>query len=1321
MKYQSSYFKLIYAFRIPDAAHKGCIKVGEASLAELGDMSNNSATLNKAARDRINEYTRTAAVKYELLHTEMAFYKDNGTKKFVGFNDKDVHNVLKRSGIEKKDFDLDAKADEWFVTDLETVKNAIAAVKDGRESLKPGEISKDRSPVEFRPEQLEAIEKTVKRFKKYNSMLWYAKMRFGKTLSALEVVKRCNYTRTLILTHRPVVDAGWFEDFNKIFYDRDDFYEYGSRNKGNPFEILENGAKKGHGKYVYFASMQDLRGSEEVGGNFDKNKEIFDADWDCIIVDEAHEGTKTELGDAVIKRLVKDHTKLLKLSGTPFNLLDDYEESEIFTWDYVMEQKAKNEWDIVHKGDPNPYSVLPRLNIFTFDLGELVKKFSDNDLAFNFHEFFRCDEDGTFVHEKEVKSFLNLICKRDDKTNYPYSTQEFRENFRHTLWMVPGVAAAKALSKLLKEHSVFGAFTVVNVAGNGDEDEENDEALKMVRKAIGPDPDESYTITLSCGRLTTGVSVPEWTAVFMLSGSANTAAAGYMQTIFRVQTPANINGRVKQECFVFDFAPDRTLKVIAQTAKISARAGKTTKEDRDIMGEFLNFCPVIGCDGTNMRKFDVEKMLNHLKRVQIERVVRNGFEDACLYNDELLKLDKNALKAFDELKKIIGTTKAMPKAGDVDINKQGLTKEEYEIIEDARKKKRPLTKKEQELLEKKKEARKMRDTAVSILRGISIRMPLMLYGAELIDEEKQLTIDNFTNLVDDTSWEEFMPKGVTKEKFDEFKKYYEEDIFQGAGKRIREMARAADELPIEDRINRIGHIFNSFRNPDKETVLTPWRVVNMHIGEALGGYVFFDESYDNERMLEIPRFVDKGKETKNAFDVDGKVLEINSKSGLYPLFVAYTIYRNELRRLHGKMTTTTIDMQHKLWDKVITDNIFVVCKTPMAASITRRTLMGFRKGNVNAECVSNLIDRMKVDVDSVAGDIQKANFWHRKGVDMKFNAVVGNPPYQVEGNNNGRKQPIYYMFIDLAAKLAPESSLITPARFLFDAGETPKEWNAKMLNDEYFKVVKYFEDSKDVFPSVEIKGGVAITLRNQNVKYGKIGTFVAHRELDSILVKVQNRSDSFVSSITSSGVPYRFSDLLKKERPELLDGIKDSFDLRTNVLDNLYGKIFFDTKPSDGAKYARILGLKDKKRAYMWIKESYIVAPESFKNYKIFLPKAIGAGKFGEPMAPAVIGEKLTGHTQSFVSIGNFKTRLEAENLSKYILTRFFRCMLGILKITQDITPAKLEYVPVQDFSGNSDIDWTKNLSDIDKQLFRKYGLTSEEQKFIKEKVKEMK
>ena len=1314
--------KLIYVFRINDKAHAGCLKVGEATLSDeenLWGLTPSSHLLNVAAKKRINQYTQTAGIVYELLYTELSIFTRGGA--IMSLTDGEVHKVLERSGIKKKIFDTEHKANEWFITDLETVKNAIHAAKEGRMSLSATEVSTERSPIIFRPEQRDAIDKTKKQFKKSNQMLWNAKMRFGKTLSGLQVVKEMNFARTLILTHRPVVDAGWFEDFTKIFYDTPK-YRYGSKNNGESHASLERLVAKEGIHYVYFASMQDLRGSSLVGGNFDKNDQVFATPWDLIIVDEAHEGTKTELGEAVMKELTKTQTKILRLSGTPFNLFDDYKEDEIYTWDYVMEQRAKAEWDLTHFGDPNPYAGLPRLNIYTYDLNKLLEGYGDSELAFNFREFFRVNEAGVFVHKKDVESFLNLICKKDSDSNYPYSTEEYRDNFRHSLWIVPGVKAAKALSTMLQSHSVFSQFQVVNVAGEGDEDQERDDALELVNKAIGNKPEETYTITLSCGRLTTGVSVKAWTAVFMLAGSFITAASSYMQTIFRVQTPATIGGKVKEECFVFDFAPDRTLKVIAETAKISAKAGKTTSDDRKAVGDFINFCPIIAYEGSKMISYDVPNMLQQLKKVYVERVVRNGFEDGYLYNDDLMRLDSLELQEFAKLKKIIGSTKAMPKSGEIDINNQGFTNEEHEQLEkaeDKKRKKKELTEEEKRLLEEKAEKRKNRDTAVSILRGISIRMPLMIYGADLTDESKEITLDNFTSLIDDGSWNEFMPKGVTKEIFEQFKKYYDPEVFCSAGKRIRAMAKAADALDIEDRIERITAIFNTFRNPDKETVLTPWRVVNMHLGDCLGGWVFYDET--KEKQIVVPRFVDNGDVTHEVFASDARILEINSKSGLYPLYMAYSIYRTRLQEKLDEADTmeNTPERHLKVWDAVLCENIFVLCKTQMAKSITRRTLRGFRPVKVNTRYYEDLINQISHKTAKFASQMKQGkNYWKaNEDNDRKFTAIVGNPPYQITTDRTS-DTPIYHLFMDVAFQICDKVSFITPARFLFNAGKTPAEWNNRVLNDPHFKVIWYKPKSTDVFPNVDIKGGVAVTFRNAVEDFGSVGTFTAFDELNSIIRKVSARTIGTLNNIIYPQNKFILGELYK-DFPYLKDRIgSDGKEKRltTSIFD--FKEIFKDTRNSN--EDLCILGLVKNIRTYKYISPQYIESHQNLMKYKVLVPKSNGSGALGEVLSTPLIGEPLIGYTQSFISIGSFDNVNEAEACLKYIKSKFARVMLGILKATQDNSKEVWRLVPLQNFTSESNIDWSKSVAEIDQQLYAKYGLDESEISFIESKIKPM-
>lgn len=1297
--------KLIYVFRIPDAAHSDCLKIGEATF-EDGNITlpPNSSALNKAAKARIDQYTKTAGITYELLHTEIAIFVRDG--KLAAVNDKEVHDVLLRSGIKRKVFDKVNGANEWFCCDLETAKRAIAAVKEGRKALKGSEISVGQSPIVFRPEQRKAIYMTIKQFKKGNQMLWNAKMRFGKTLSALQVVKeRGNFRRVLILTHRPVVDKGWFEDFQKIFYDNDE-YAYGSKNKGDTFVNLERRARREECRYVYFASMQDLRGSELVGGNFDKNNDIFSTPWDLIIVDEAHEGTQTELGKAVMAELTKEKTKVLRLSGTPFNLLDDFKEEEIYTWDYVMEQRAKAQWDLTHPGDHNPYAGLPRLNIYTYDLGRLMNEFADEDIAFNFREFFRTNDAGEFVHKNHVENFLNLLTKTDEKSMYPFANKRYRDIFRHTLWMVPGVKSAKALSTMLRNHPVFGMFEIVNVAGDGDEEEANEEALRKVEKAIGPDPDKTRTITLSCGRLTTGVSVKPWTGVFMLSGSFNTAASAYMQTIFRVQTPATINGRVKEDCYVFDFAPDRTLKVLAETAKISTKAGKQSGDDRKQLGEFLNFCPIISIEGSKMKQLNTDHMLQQLKRIYVERVVQHGFEDGYLYNDELMRLSDVDIQEFDELKGIIGKTKAMGKTNDITVNDQGLTNEEYEEKEKLeKKKKRDLTEEEKARLEELKKKKKVKEDAISILRGISIRMPLMIYGAKVENEDEELTIDNFTRLVDSQSWEEFMPKGVTKQRFNSFKKYYDPDIFTAAAKRIRQMARAADRLSIEERIERITAIFGTFRNPDKETVLTPWRVVNMHISDCLGGYTFFNEDFSE--TIEEPRFVDRGDVTAEVFAPDTRLLEINSKSGLYPLYLAYNVYRARLR--DEMFSPETLEEHLAIWDKAVAENIFVICKTPMAKSITRRTLLGFRKGKTNMWAPEDLINKIKNQPElfiKKVGDLV--------GKNVKIKAVVGNPPYQeMDGGGTGSSAvPLYHLFVNVSKRLSANYiSMIMPAKW-YSGGRGLDSFRQEMLNDKSIKVLVDFENSRDCFPTVDIAGGVCYFLRDSS--HNDKCTVINYNNGERIsTVRFLNEYETFIRD-------HRTIEIINKVCNE------SSLSLNQKVYASKpFGLRSFDKGfPAKPGRTIRLFGSD----GISWLSESDV--PQNLElapKWKVIMSKASAehAGQSDKEGRKRIISrlevlEPGTICTESYLLLDVFDEQYQAENLKKYMRTQFVRFLLGSILLTQNIVRDKFRYIPDQDFTAGSDIDWSKSVEEIDAQLYAKYHLSDEEIAFIESMIKPM-
>ena len=340
---------------------------------------------------------------------------------------------------------------------------------------------------------------------------------------------------------------------------------------------------------------------------------------------------------------------------------------------------------------------------------------------------------------------------------------------------------------------------------------------------------------------------------------------------------------------------------------------------------------------------------------------------------------------------------------------------------------------------------------------------------------------------------------------------------------------------------------------------------------------------------------------------------------------------------------------------------------------------------------------------------------------MKFDYVIGNPPYQ-ETLQNTSDKPIYNDFMDASYQISDKVELITPARFLFNAGKTAKVWNEKMLNDVHLKVLYYEPDSSKVFSNTDIKGGVAITYRDGNAEFGAIGSFTPYNELNDILHKVKNHK-SFVSieKIVITSFAYHYTDRLHEDYPDAASRLSKghAYDLKSNAFDRL-SDVYQDEKPDDGHDYIRIFGRQNNERTYKFIRRDYVNNVANLDKYKLFMPKANGTGAFGEVLTLPEISEPGVGATESFVSIGLFDTAEECDNLLKYIKSRFMRAMLGVVKITQDLTPSKWKYVPLQDFTAHSDIDWSKSVAEIDRQLYRKYDLTADEIEFIEIHVKEM-
>ncbi|MDG4956754.1 Eco57I restriction-modification methylase domain-containing protein [Lactococcus lactis] len=1304
--YQTAERKLIYVQTVNNEsgmfqAYEGTQKIGEATAPDDDfevDWSPNSEFLRTVGAKRINQYMKTAGLKFVLEWVELAWKKS--TKSW--FHDHDVHEVLKRSGVKKPEH-LDGA--EWFKTDLETAKNAIKAVKEGHSALQTISEKAPTYEIMLRPEQKSAVEQTKRNFKKNKKMLWNAKMRFGKTLTSLQLIKEEKYSKVLIMTHRPVVSDSWFEDFGKMKMSEEN-YRFGSETRG---ERLEN-LKLGDTPFIYFVSIQKLR----YDGGKANLTEFSDVDWDLIIIDEAHEGTQTELADNVLKSLEKPETKILALSGTPFNIQDQYDESSVYTWDYTMEQRAKTTWEYEHPTERNPYETLPKVNMFTFEMKH-KERFTDESKAFNFREFFRVDEHGELVHKADVNAFLDNITNQDSNTDYPFSTEQYRNELRHTLWLMPGVKEANAFEKLLSAHQIFGQeYKIINVVKD-DKFDNNEVAtagdLNKVRQAIG-DPSETKTITLTVRKLTTGVNIPEWTAVLFLSNT--NSAMNYLQAAFRAQTPfSHEKLGMKKNCYIFDFAPDRALSVMAESAQVNSGVGKkNTQEQKDMLTRLLNFMPILGQTENGMKSFNVDKMLTQLKKVYAEKAVRSGFEDDSLYNDNLLTLTEGDTELFKDLNKIVGKTTKV-KESQIVISENGLTDEEYDRGQKAsKKKKKQQTPEEKEILEKIKKAKDQRKTMISILRGVSIRIPMMIYGMKL-DLAQEISIQDFVKQVDNESWKEFMPKGFTKLMFKQIVQYYDAEVFIEAGRIIRQRAKSYDQLDFIERAEKIAELFSTFKNPDKETVLTPWRVVNIQLTKTIGGLNFYDDNFvsTTDGAVSNLHWVEQSDSQQIYID-NAKILEINTKTGLYPLHAAMSLYYKKLEENDDSKFEAD-----EVYKKILKENIFAIAKTPMAKTITERTLSGYKNFEMNVQYIDGFVDTIKESPQKGKAKVEEVF------KNVKFDVVIGNPPYQEESiGDSTQAPPIYHKFMDTAYEIANKAVLITPGRFLFNAGATGKAWNEKMLNDEHLKVIFYEQDSSKIFPNTDIKGGVVVTYRSTNDNFGAVGTFTSFEELNSILHKVENVGYKPLSNIVAGRSIYKLTDLAIAEIPKIseIQSTGNSQTISSNAFKILDDIIYFEEKPDDEQIYAQVFGRLENNRVYRFINEKYINKPSNFKKYKIIVPKANGTGAIGEVLSTPLIGEPLIGYTDSFIAIGEFETRLEAMFCMKYIKSKFARAMLGVLKITQDNPAPKWKFVPLQDFTSDSDIDWTKSIPEIDQQLYAKYKLDEKEISFIEEKVKAM-
>lgn len=979
-------YKVFYAYEtknVPDL--EGTLKIGDATVhptdpsvkpEEIPDEA-----LEKAVRKRIETYTKTPGVVYDLKHFEIAVTPtENGT--YRSYRDYDVHRLLKASGIQQVNPNDNPKA-EFYRTNLDFLKDSIKAVKTGNFDLGKAKT------VVLREEQKDAVAQTLRSLKRGSvekpvKMLWNAKMRFGKTLAAYSLLRdrkgSARFTKVLIISHRPNdVAQSWFSDYQLLGLGTGDTsWAFASKSLGlSSFEEVSQNEN-----FIYFASIQDLRGGskgaacgviddgareeidltsksvseEEISDFKESNRALFDTDWDLVITDEAHVGSTTKLARRMFSGLKTPY--FLDLSGTPFNILqadetdDRYDYGDnIYSWTYIDERRAKKRWAEANPETPNPYDSLPEMVFLTYDISKVLESLTDDaTIDAGLTELFRTitktiegQQVIKFRHEKEILDLLYKMKGRDsdDPRMFPFSGT-YGDLFQHTLWMLPSVGACMAMEQLLKSPmSPFEGYTVINATGMG---LKNEKALSSVQRAIKESGREGRTITLSYNMLTTGVSIPEWTAVFMLNNNADPKA--YMQTSFRAATPGTLpNGMVKERAYVFDFHPTRALEQVAKVATLSEPSG-STRPVREIMEEWADYLTVITEKGSTFASLSASELLEEINRAFVDEIVYGGFDSKRLWDNEALNargLSRQAIMA--KLRALSGLS------GPKNVEVVSLTDEQKEALKRAKGKKEENPKaelSEEELAaikaekavsnENKKRDSKFREFFHNVLVGVSARIPMFIMANPT---EEEITVESFPALFDDRSWKEFMPKELGRIKpeveadnnnqessdeispiyWDDIKEFFNGEVFRQACSRIISLSEQADSLTPVARTINLAEIFGTFGRPDKETVLTPYRVVEKQYISTLGGIEFLDHegSTSREPVVKmrnigtgeidslpllgtgaliksgefelVPRWQDSEALSKGQWGSrDLSFYDINSKTALYPLYAATAMW-----------------------------------------------------------------------------------------------------------------------------------------------------------------------------------------------------------------------------------------------------------------------------------------------------------------------------------------------------------------------------------------------------------------------------------------------
>lgn len=1217
------------------------------------------------------------------------------------------------------------------------------------EDLKPQTMVYPRvEKYDLRPNQRE----TVKAFKNAilngrKNLLMYAVMRFGKSFTAMNCALEMEAKLVVVVSAKADIATEW----KKTVESHVKFADYEFINADNlklDNNLISSKLNSGK-KVVVFLTLQDLNG-EKIK---EKHKELFKLNIDLLLVDETHFGARAEKYGEVLNKNntindkaqekekdvidYEDAEEIIKifkrkvtihLSGTPYRILmgSEFKKEDIIAFyqfnDIVDAQQA---WDKEHLCDDdykewdNPYYGFPQMIRFAFNPNESSRKCLESlkqaGVAYDFSVLFKPqalkkNDKGLhkkFVYEKEVLDLLSVIdgTKSDEQLLgfLDYDKLKDGKMCRHIVIVLPYCASCDALEELIKNNREqfknLKEYEIVNISGL-DSLKEYKKPTDIKNTISRFEKENKKTITLTVNRMLTGSTVPEWDTMIFLKDTASPQE--YDQAIFRLQnqyiktikdekTGDIIKLNMKPQTLLVDLDLNRMFVMQEKKSKIynvNIDLGGNSKL-LDRLERELEISPIIVINKDKIERVTATDILEEISNYKKDKGI---MEEALEIPVDLSVLDiteiRNAINAENEIGSKSGLSVPAHKSGndgDSDSDDEGQNLNvplpenqdnkssieqniSYQTIDEIRQNEISMTKK---------------------IQSHYIRILLFAY----LTDDKVISLSDIIEKMD-------MGNNAT----------LAENL--GLSKRVLSL--------LNENINKyvlsdLDYKIQDINNLSLATDMTPAEKAEMAIKRfgKLGDAVVFTPSNICDDMVNLlpDDFI------KSLPEKGGKILDIAAVAGEFAV------------ALHKKMTNLGLNQNF------ISNAIYSITKSPICYELTKK-LYNMLDLNVSNIAKQFFATDMITDVKNVKGktdyDKIKILLTQNKPFDeikltdkvfegeykVKFDAVVGNPPYQEE-NGSSRKPPVYHLFYDMAFRLAPIVTLITPARFLFEAGQTPQNWNKKMLNDEHFKIIKYFSRTKDVFDTVDIKGGIVITLRNSKEFYGKLSTFTSYEELNSIVNKVKTyKSFCSIKGVVSSQGIYRFSDKFFSEHPEIaqIAGKGTGAKIISRIVD-LMPQVFFDNPVN--IKCVKIISKSRFGRVVKYISRDYLQSNDYIDTYNVSLPESNGAGAFDQFSSP-IITIPGVGVTDTFISIGTFNNLIEAENLLKYIKSKFLRALLGVKKATQHNPKDTWEFVPLQDFTEKSDIDWNKSIKEIDEKLYEKYGLSREEIDFIESMIKPM-